>query len=46
MENKIKNQKEYPGAAEDTYSKATAENVKQATSHLDNNPRSSADKMP
>ena len=24
MENKIKNQKEYPGAAEDTYSKATA----------------------
>lgn len=46
MENKIRNEKKYPGASEDIYSKATPEAVKQATSHLDNNPLSTADKMP
>lgn len=46
MKNKTKNQKEYPGSAEDTYSKATAENVKQATCQLNNNPRRTDDMMP
>lgn len=46
MENKNKNQKEYPGSSEDTYSKTTAENVKQATCQLNNNPRRTDNKMP